>query len=240
MFDLGSTIPLRVVAIAACLVSLLMAGWWLAGPAGAPAVPPLESDPAAALASSARDSTQSTAPLPIATKAQGESPPEGVPHEGAVPPDPSRAPIRDTTTEGVITEQIMLQLFVIQEESARLTSITRQVQAPTTLAAQAQRAVQELFSTGEQEYLSPFPPGAYIREVWVSPVGIAYVDFDSSIRRDLPHGSLAELHVVYSLIGTLTSSFPAIGAVQILVDGQEIETLLGHMDLSRPLFPVTS
>ena len=40
---------------------------------------------------------------------------------------------------------------------------------------------------------------------------------------------------VYTLVGALTVNLPAVTTVQLLVDGKEVETLAGHVDLRRPL-----
>ena len=40
---------------------------------------------------------------------------------------------------------------------------------------------------------------------------------------------------VYTLVDALTANLPAVTAVQMLVDGKEVETLAGHVDLRRPL-----
>jgi hypothetical protein len=40
---------------------------------------------------------------------------------------------------------------------------------------------------------------------------------------------------VYTIVNALTSNLPAVTAVQILVDGKEVDTLAGHVDLRRPL-----
>ena len=48
-------------------------------------------------------------------------------------------------------------------------------------------------------------------------------------------GSVDELLTVYTLVDALTSNLPAVTAVQLLVDGREVETLAGHVDLRRPL-----
>jgi hypothetical protein len=36
-------------------------------------------------------------------------------------------------------------------------------------------------------------------------------------------------------VDVLTANLPAITAVQVLVDGREVDTLAGHVDLRRPL-----
>jgi hypothetical protein len=44
-----------------------------------------------------------------------------------------------------------------------------------------------------------------------------------------------ELLTVYTLVDAITMNLPAVTAVQLLVNGQEVETLAGHIDLRRPL-----
>ncbi|HPW21762.1 MAG TPA: GerMN domain-containing protein, partial [Vicinamibacterales bacterium] len=50
-----------------------------------------------------------------------------------------------------------------------------------------------------------------------------------------PGGSQHELLTVYAIVDTLTANLPAITSVQILVDGREVDSLAGHVDLRRPL-----
>ena len=50
-----------------------------------------------------------------------------------------------------------------------------------------------------------------------------------------PGGSLDELFTVYTIVNALTVNLPAITRVQILVDGKEVDTLAGHVDLRHPL-----
>ena len=50
-----------------------------------------------------------------------------------------------------------------------------------------------------------------------------------------PGGSLNELLTVYALVNAVTANLPAVKRVQILVDGKEVDTLAGHVDLRRPL-----
>ena len=40
---------------------------------------------------------------------------------------------------------------------------------------------------------------------------------------------------VYTIVNALTVNLPAITRVQLLVDGKEVDTLVGHVDLRRPL-----
>ena len=57
----------------------------------------------------------------------------------------------------------------------------------------------------------------------------------ASIVAKHPGGSLDEIFTVYTLVNALTVNLPAVTRVQILVDGKEVDTLAGHVDLRHPL-----
>jgi len=40
---------------------------------------------------------------------------------------------------------------------------------------------------------------------------------------------------VYTIVNALTVNLPAVSAVQVLVNGMEVDTLAGHVDLRHPL-----
>jgi hypothetical protein len=61
------------------------------------------------------------------------------------------------------------------------------------------------------------------------------VDLSRDASAAHPGGSLNELLTVYTIVNALTANLPAVSAVQLLVDGKQVETLAGHVDLRRPL-----
>ncbi|MBR1647405.1 MAG: GerMN domain-containing protein [Selenomonadaceae bacterium] len=85
----------------------------------------------------------------------------------------------------------------------------------------------------EDNLTTIFPKNASIRSVTVEN-GLATVDLDGAMLKTMVGGSTGEEFLVGSIVDTLTS-FPEITQVKFLVDGKEVETLKGHMDLSTPL-----
>jgi spore germination protein GerM len=79
------------------------------------------------------------------------------------------------------------------------------------------------------------PPGTTLRALFVTANGEAYIDFSREIAAAHPGGSLDELLTVYTIVNALTVNLPAVSAVQVLVNGKEVDTLAGHVDLRRPL-----
>ena len=55
-----------------------------------------------------------------------------------------------------------------------------------------------------------------------------------------PGGSMTELLTVHAIVNAVTANLPAVQRVQILVDGREVDTLAGHVDVRRPLGRDTS
>jgi germination protein M len=63
------------------------------------------------------------------------------------------------------------------------------------------------------------------------------LDFTHELQTNHMGGSTSELLTVYSIVNTMTQNMNGIRKIQMLVEGEEIETLAGHLDLTKPLFP---
>jgi hypothetical protein len=83
--------------------------------------------------------------------------------------------------------------------------------------------------------VSAIPPATTLRRFYVSERGDAFVDLGPEVTANHPGGSTAELFTVYAIVNAVTGNLPAISRVQILIDGKEVDTLAGHVDLRRPL-----
>lgn len=64
--------------------------------------------------------------------------------------------------------------------------------------------------------------------------GVATVDFSKELQKNFNGGSTGEEMLVGSIVNTLTD-FPEVKKVRIRIEGEDVETLSGHMDLSEPL-----
>lgn len=131
--------------------------------------------------------------------------------------------------------KIKATLFYISEDGMRLASAQREVAFAPTPTEQARHIVEEALKPAPAPYVSAVPPNTKVRALFVTAQGEAYVDLSAEIASGHTGGSLDELFTVYSIVNALTVNLPAISAVQILVDGKEVDTLAGHVDLRRPL-----
>lgn len=94
-----------------------------------------------------------------------------------------------------------------------------------------------LAGPGEKEraagMIKPFPKGVKLLGITVKDK-VAKVDFSKELTENFQGGSTGELMLVGSLVNTLTA-MPEIEKVQILVEGKEVDSLSGHLDLTEPL-----
>ena len=113
-----------------------------------------------------------------------------------------------------------------------LVAVTKTVKAQE--AEKYKAAVEALLAgTDDKNLTAVFPKKTKLRKVSVSG-GVAKVDFDKNLTSGFVGGSTGEEMLVGSLVNTLTE-FPEIKKVQILVEGKEIDSLSGHLDLSKPV-----
>lgn len=87
---------------------------------------------------------------------------------------------------------------------------------------------------GSRQGASPvLPPAASIRAVFLAPDGTAYLDFSGQSLADLSPGIASESLAIYAMVNSLAANIPAVKKVKIVVQGQQVETLGGHADLSE-------
>ncbi len=142
------------------------------------------------------------------------------------------APVPPSPEDG---RTIKARLFYVSDDGARLTSVEREVPFAEQTAAQARRIVDAQLAGVVAPLVSAVPPGTTLRALYLASDGSAYVDLSREVALAHPGGSVNELLTIYTIVQALTTNLPAITAVQLLVDGREVDTLAGHVDIKRPL-----
>ncbi len=141
------------------------------------------------------------------------------------------------TSSEVTPEPKIITLFFLSEEDGLLHGEEREIFSNSSLIFEIKQSIEELLVGSDNEYISPFPPDSKLRDVFMIEEGIVYVDFSREIQDEHLSGATAEISTVYSVVNSLAFNFESIKKVFILVDGNEKETLKGHVDISRPLVP---
>ena len=131
--------------------------------------------------------------------------------------------------------KIKARLFYVADDGTQLTSVERDVAYGEGADEQAREIVAAQIAPVVEPLVSAIPPGTTLRAVFITKTGDAYVDLSREARAAHPGGTVNELLTVYTIVNALTMNLPAVTGVQVLVDGKEVDTLSGHVDLRRPL-----
>ena len=130
--------------------------------------------------------------------------------------------------------KITATFFYVAEDGLSLAPMQREVPFGEPVSEQARHIVEMQITPPPAPHVSAIPQGTKLRAVYVSEQGEAFVDVTGEVSRNHTGGALDELFAVYTIVNALTVNLPAIKRVQILVDGKEVDTLAGHVDLRQP------
>jgi hypothetical protein len=81
--------------------------------------------------------------------------------------------------------------------------------------------------------LRTLPPDAVLLALYMLPDGTAIADFSEALATATPSGIESEQMAVDSVSKTLEANVPQVRWLKILIHGQEVDTLAGHLDLTR-------
>jgi hypothetical protein len=159
------------------------------------------------------------------------------------PPNPESEEVaRARLTEAVLQAQAgpseTATLYFPSPDQALLLEEKRQIKWAVADTDRIRQVLLALIEGSHQGYGRVLPASAVVRSVFLTGEGTAYVDFAGPLLADFSPGIAAECLAAYSIVNSLAANIPAIRQVQILIEGQEADTLAGHVDLSSFFVPV--
>ena len=131
--------------------------------------------------------------------------------------------------------KIKAHLFYVNESGNKLVGIERDVAYAENAADQAREIVTAQIGAVAEPLVSAIPAGTTLRALFITDNGHAFVDLSREVAAAHPGGTINELLTVYAIVNAVAANLPAVTSVQLLVDGKEVDTLAGHVDLRRPL-----
>lgn len=144
-------------------------------------------------------------------------------------------PRADAATSAETTGRIRASLFYVAEDGLHLSSVDADVPYGVSPADQARALVEAQIQPAPAPLAQAIAEGTKVRQIFVTEDGTAFVDLSKEAVANHRGGSLDELFAVYAIVNAITVNLPAIKSVQILIEGQEVDTLAGHVDLRHPL-----
>jgi hypothetical protein len=112
--------------------------------------------------------------------------------------------------------------------------------APTTVAlalsseptVRGKQVLQALIANPTTVEQRTIPGDTALLGFYILPDGTAIADFSTPLSAETPSGIESEQVVVDSISRTLESNVPTARRLKILINGQEVDTLAGHVDLT--------
>lgn len=132
-------------------------------------------------------------------------------------------------------EKIQITLYYAAKDGSQLVQENRKIDK---VPGMARKTVEELLKgPGATSGLAnTIPTGTQLLDINLKPDGLAIANFSGELKNSHSGGSSSEAMTVYSIVNTL-AQFPTVQRVQILLEGETIETLAGHLDIAKPLEP---
>lgn len=138
----------------------------------------------------------------------------------------------DKEKEKAAKGKLTIKVYYPDEQGMKLQAVKKTVKVGSddkyTAALKAL-----LDGTKEKGLATIVPKQAKIKSVKVQG-DTAFVDFDDNLIKKFIGGSTGEEMLVGSIVNTLTE-FSEIKKVQLLVEGKKIESISGHLDLTKPV-----
>ena len=117
--------------------------------------------------------------------------------------------------------------------------VARRVDVPlgASVADQGEAILLAALGTPPQGTTRVVPVGTRVRAFYLDGTGTGFVDLSGEVRTKHTGGSFAEALTVAAVVNAVTSNLRSVGRVRVLVEGKEVETLAGHLDLAEPFLP---
>ena len=155
--------------------------------------------------------------------------------EPDIPPTPPQHKVdgQNNKSESRHSKEMKIKVYYPDESGLRLIGVNREIEVNNTNDKYKAAVAAVMTPPTEKNLTSTVSNNSSLISVEVKN-GTAVVNFDKKIKNGFSGGSTGEEFLIGSVVNTLTE-FKEVQNVKFLIDGNEIETLSGHMDLSEPV-----
>ena len=84
-----------------------------------------------------------------------------------------------------------------------------------------------------KKYLEPY--NTELIDLYMDSSGIIYIDMGDELKKNFKGDASEELNIITGLYKSIEGAVPGFRALKILINGNEAETLGGHIDISMPI-----
>jgi spore germination protein GerM len=152
--------------------------------------------------------------------------------------EPSEEQARRELTQAVAPSPtdpvVKVRMFWISaEDESALAPVTIQLALSKDPVLRAKQVLNTLLAGPVDSDLRTLPPDAALLSLYLLPDGSAVADFSEALATSSPSGIQSEQLAVDSIARTLEANVPQVKRLKILIHGQELDTLAGHVDLTQ-------
>jgi spore germination protein GerM len=147
----------------------------------------------------------------------------------------ARAPVATGDDRPSDFHRSLVHLYFADRTGGYLSAEERVMTHPGDTARFAADIVRALIGGPRENLVRTLPPETRLRTLFVAEDGCCYVDLSSEGRRFHPGGVQSELLSVYSIVNSLVLNIDTVNRVKLLMDGDEVTSLAGHIDLTPSL-----
>jgi len=119
------------------------------------------------------------------------------------------------------------------EDESALAPITIDLALSPDPVLRAKQVLNTLLAGPVSSDLRTLPPDAALLAFYLLPDGTGVADFSEAMATSTPSGIESEQLAVDSIARTLEANVPQVKRLKILIHGQEMDTLAGHLDLTQ-------
>jgi hypothetical protein len=144
---------------------------------------------------------------------------------------PAAVRVVESDAAPVQTSHITATLFFGDGNGRGL--VARRIDVPlgTSVSDQGEAILVAVLGNPPQGTTRVVPVGTRVRAFYLDGSGTGFVDLSSEVRTKHTGGSFAEALTVSAVVNAITANLRDVARVRLLVDGKEVETLAGHIDL---------
>jgi spore germination protein GerM len=121
-----------------------------------------------------------------------------------------------------------------KSQNGTLAPVTVELPLSNDPVLRAKQVINTLLAGPVDPEARTLPPDAALLEFYILPDGTAVADFSEAMATSIPSGIQSEQAAIDSIARTLEADVPEVMRLKILIHGQEVDTLAGHVDLTLP------
>ena len=139
-------------------------------------------------------------------------------------------PTPKNTSDPVVKAKMF---WASDEDESALSPVTIELALASDPVLRAKQVLNTLLAGPVSSDLRTLPPDAALLAFYLLPDGTGIADFSEALATSTPSGIESEQLAVDSIARTLEANVPQVKRIKILIHGQEVETLAGHLDLTQ-------